>query len=345
MAIWQDYGRTAIRELYPKTREYVDYYFGPATPGATPTLVKDNTGLPINMTDVQNWATFRMQKDPYAAYTPNPGPGPTPPTPTPPSPPFPAQGDVGYLPAMGALTNSTGSITTTAPGQIIELRTMQVGHYIRIEHPNCIVRKCVILSGDFYNIKINPAIVTGTTIIEDNTFDNSAVGSGQGGGTAIQGSRMIVQRNRIMKVENGINIDGPNVQILGNWIGNLPAANPGGLHVDGIQIDGNISTVTIQGNTIVSTTDGTSAVMIDNLNGPCTDIIVNANSLAGGAYSVYSDGTKSAAAMTNIQFTNNVFPTPYGVNGAGTISGVGAAGVVWTNNRRDSTIGTVIPKP
>ena len=344
MAVWQDYGRQAIRELYPRTKEYVDYYFGPATPGATPTLVKDNTGLPINMTDVQALADYRRLMDPNAAYTPNPI-KPTPPTPTPPAPPFPDATSVGYKASMGALVDSTGNITTTAPGQIIELRNMKVGHYIRIEHPNCIVRKCVILSGDFYDIKINPAIVTGTTTIEDNTIDNSAVGTGLGGGTGIQGSRMLVQRNKILRCENGINIDGPSVVITGNYIALQTPANPGDKHVDGIQIDGGISDVNIGGNTIVVGLDSTSAVMIDNLNGACANIIVDGNQLSGGSYSVYSDGTKSGAAMTNIQFTNNVFPVPYGQNGAGTISGQGAASVVWTNNRRDSTIGTVIPKP
>ena len=265
------------------------------------------------------------------------------PTPEPPEPTFPGPDDVGYLPAMGALVGSTGSLTTTAPGQIIELVQFAVGHYVRIDHPDCIVRKCVFLSGDFYDIKINPAVTTGMTTIEDNTIDNSAVGSGQGGGTGIQGSRMIVQRNKIIRCENGINLDGSTVQIIGNYIGDLAAAQPGDLHVDGIGIDGNISNVLIQGNTILALVDSTSAVMIDNLNGPCVDISVDQNQLAGGSYTVYSDGQKSASPMTNISFTNNVFTTPYGQNGPGTISGVGAVDVVWTGNKLDT--GEAIPKP
>ena len=265
--------------------------------------------------------------------------------PTPPEPTWPSASNVGYQASFGVPVDTTGSITTTAPGQIIELRNFKVGHYLRINHPNCIVRKCVFLSGDFYDIKIDPSVTTGTTTIEDCTIDNTAVGAGLGGGTGIQGSRLLVQRNKIIRCENGINLDGSVATIINNYIGNLPPAEPGGKHVDGIQIDGGISDVNIGGNTIESTLDGTSAIMIDNLNGACVNIIVDANKLSGGAFAVYSDGTKSGAAMTNIQFTNNVFPVPYGQNGAGTISGQGAASVVWANNRKDSTTGAIIPKP
>jgi hypothetical protein len=73
---WENYGNEAIRLLYPRSKDGVDYLWGSATPGATPSLVRDNTQPPMVPADIQAHATFLMQTDPYNDYDTTPDPRP-----------------------------------------------------------------------------------------------------------------------------------------------------------------------------------------------------------------------------------------------------------------------------
>jgi hypothetical protein len=61
----------------------------------------------------------------------------------------------------------------------------------------------------------------------------------------------------------------------------------------------------IENNSIIVDYDQTSAVMIDNDFGPATNITVANNFLAGGGYTVYSDGQFDGGPITGVRFLNN----------------------------------------
>jgi hypothetical protein len=120
-----------------------------------------------------------------------------------------------------------------------------------------------------------------------------------------------------------------------NYIHNLGA--PGQPHYDGIQIDGGVQSVLIQGNTINEMElYQTSCVMIDDYFGPITNIRVNSNRLSGAGYTVYSDGQFGNGAITGVQYTNNVL-----TSGAYGYSDIRDYSVVWSGNTDASTGATV----
>ncbi|MET0767966.1 MAG: hypothetical protein ABWY50_10005, partial [Aeromicrobium sp.] len=53
------------------------------------------------------------------------------------------------------------------------------------------------------------------------------------------------------------------------------------------------------------------AVMIDNYFGPISNIKVDGNHLAGGGYTVYSDGQFTGGSITGVSFTNNTLGKGY----------------------------------
>jgi hypothetical protein len=85
----------------------------------------------------------------------------------------------------------------------------------------------------------------------------------------------------------------------------------GSPHYDGIQIDGGVSNVVIEHNTIINSYNQTSAVMIDNWAGAISNITVNNNLLIGGGYTVYSDGQFRDDAIVGVAFTNNFLRKGY----------------------------------
>jgi hypothetical protein len=126
--------------------------------------------------------------------------------------------------------------------------------------------------------------------------------SGAAGSTGIAGSATVV-RSDISGVENGIT-PGSGSVLRDNYIHDLDA--PGDPHIDGIQMDGGLSDITIDHNTVDMREWGqTATVMIDNYFGSISDIKVNNNRLLGGGYTVYSDGQFNNGSMTGISFTDN----------------------------------------
>jgi hypothetical protein len=67
MAIWQDYGNRAIRDLYPLLRDGVDYKWGTREEGTPASLLGDNTG-DIDVSVVEARANRLMGEDPYSDY-------------------------------------------------------------------------------------------------------------------------------------------------------------------------------------------------------------------------------------------------------------------------------------
>ncbi|WP_197087343.1 MULTISPECIES: Ig-like domain-containing protein [unclassified Bradyrhizobium] len=112
-------------------------------------------------------------------------------------------------------------------------------------------------------------------------------------------------------MENGIIATGSSL-IQDNYIHDMNAPNVrlgtslGGPHYDGIEIDGGVSDVVIRHNTVINENSWVSAVMINNDFGPVSNIQVDGNYLAGGGYTLYSDGSFSSTdKISGVQFTNN----------------------------------------
>lgn len=72
MAVWQNYGNEAIRSLYPRLRDGVDYFWGKVNPDDLPSLIGLAYGVEINLAAVQARANRIMGMNPNIDYTPNP---------------------------------------------------------------------------------------------------------------------------------------------------------------------------------------------------------------------------------------------------------------------------------
>ena len=130
----------------------------------------------------------------------------------------------------------------------------------------------------------------------------NGVGSGNEGSCGIAGQGTFIGNN-IYNVENGIALSSGNTLIQDNYIHDLRAS--GSPHYDGIQIDGGISNVTIQHNTVINSHTQTAALMIDNYFGPISNIKVDNNLLVGGGYTIYSDAHFNGGSITGVSITNN----------------------------------------
>lgn len=268
------------------------------------------------------------------AANPPPPPPPVDPPPPPPSTAQPTASNTGPRIAMTA----SGSITTTAAGQVISGKN--ISGTVNINHDNCRLVDCRVATGAFNMVYIKPGVKG--TIVEYCEIDGT--GAGQNGINGVGTFRF----NKILDTENAINVTGNNApvwdgwatRIQNNYIPNL--AGNSGSHYDNIQIDGSVSNVLIEYNYINNPFGQTSCVMIDNYYGPIANILVQLNWLGGGGYTVYSDGNFNNNAMTGVVFRGNTFFKKGGY-GYGLVRGSGSASVVWTDNK--TSAGVVIPKP
>ncbi|KQV34914.1 hypothetical protein ASC96_30065 [Rhizobium sp. Root1204] len=204
----------------------------------------------------------------------------------------------------GVILTPSGDVNVTKAGTVIN--ALDVKGTIWVMAPNVTIQNSRITSTDWTGIWIKPGI-TGT-IVKDNEILN--VGSSKDGANGIFGSGTFL-RNDIHDVENGINVTGASL-IQDNYIHDMNAPNVragtvwGGPHYDGIEINGGVSGVDIRHNTIINDNGQTSAVMINNDFGPVSDIQIDGNYLAGGGYTIYSDGSFSSTdKISGVEITNN----------------------------------------
>ena len=210
----------------------------------------------------------------------------------------------------GVTLTASGDDYVTTAGAVIN--ALDVKGTIWVMAPNVTIQNCKITSTDWTSIWIKPGI-TGTTVKD---CEISNVGSSPDGANGIVGAGTFL-RNDIHDVENGFNISGPST-IQDNYVHDMYAPNVrigtqwGGPHYDGIEINGGVSNVTIKHNTIINENGQTSAVMINNDFGPVSNINIDGNYLAGGGYTLYSDGSFSSTdKISGVQFTNNVLGEGY----------------------------------
>ena len=200
----------------------------------------------------------------------------------------------------GVTLSASGDVTITKAGTVID--ALDVKGTIWVMAPNVTIQNSRITSTDWTSIWVKPGM-TGT-VVKDCEIQN--VGSSPDGANGIFGSGTFL-RNDIHDVENGINVTGSSL-IQDNYIHdmNAPDVRGGDPHYDGIEINGGISGVDIRHNTIINENGQTAAVMINNDFGPVSDIQIDGNYLAGGGYTVYSDGSFSSTdKISGVELTNN----------------------------------------
>jgi hypothetical protein len=195
----------------------------------------------------------------------------------------------------GVPLTPSGDLVVTKAGTVIS--GLDIRGTVTINAPNVTLMNCKVTAAAWSVVKIAPE-VTGTVV---KFCEINGVGSGNDGSSGINGQGTFIGNN-IYNVENGINLTGSSV-IQGNYIHELLAS--GAPHYDGIQIDGGISDVAINHNTIINPHGQVSAVMIDNYFGPISNIEVKDNKLIGGGFTVYSDGQFRDAAISGVAFVNN----------------------------------------
>jgi hypothetical protein len=210
------------------------------------------------------------------------------------------------------LSAQEDGFTVTTNNAVISGR--DIAGTLRIEANNVTVRDCRIAEISFYCVII-PAEYSGAVIeyCDITTALNGIAGSGT------------FRYNDISHVENGINVWGPSL-IEHNYIHDLDRASDDP-HYDGIELDGG-GAATIRHNTVINSNTQTAALMLNNELGSVSGTIVDNNYLAGGGYTIYSDGRKSTDnPIENVSFTDNLLGS--GIFG---YFAVWDSVFVWTNN-------------
>ena len=200
------------------------------------------------------------------------------------------------VPAGVTLTPYYGNLVINTPGAVIE--GLDIQGNVTIAADNVTLKDCKVTSSAFSVVSISSG-VTGVVIqdCEINGLGETSNSRGIGG----QGTFL---RNNIYNVENGINIQGSNTLIQGNYIHDLNVSSLA-YGYDGIQILGGVSNVTVSDNTIINPHSGT-AVRIVNDYGAVDSVVVDNNMLSGGDFAVLSDEKSSySGQITGVQFTNN----------------------------------------
>jgi hypothetical protein len=193
------------------------------------------------------------------------------------------------------LTPYNGDLVINTPGAVIS--GLDIQGTVFIEAPNVTLEDCQITSASYWVVEITGGN-DGVTV-QNCTINGVGTGEGSSG---IEGTGTFLNNN-IYNVENGITLDGGDTLIQGNYIHDLLAS--GSPHYDGIQIDGDVSNVTISGNTVINPWTQTSAVMIDNYFGPISNIFVDNNLLVGGGYTIYVDAQFNNSPVSDVWITNN----------------------------------------
>jgi len=193
------------------------------------------------------------------------------------------------------LTPYNGDLVINTPGAVIS--GLDIQGTVFIDAPNVTLEDCQITSADYWVVDIRGGM-TGVTV-QNCTINGVGTGEGSNG---IEGQGTFLNNN-IYNVENGITLDAGDTLIQGNYIHDLLAS--GSPHYDGIQIDGDVSNVTISDNTVINPWTQTSAVMIDNYYGPISNITVDNNLLVGGGYTIYVSAEFNNSPVSDVSITNN----------------------------------------
>jgi hypothetical protein len=250
---------------------------------------------------------------PAPTPTPTPTPSPTPtPTPTPAPMDFPNASSTG-VPAGTTLTAYTGPSTISTPGTVVDGKIMGC---VRVTAPGVVIRKSKISCASDYAVYNRDGDYGGTPLfVEDSEIDCKNTS-----GTGIGEANFTARRVNIHGCENGGDMNQA-IVIEDSYIHDLASvgADP---HEDGLQlawghiengrvVDG-ARNLKLVHNTIyginANGSFGTSAIISNGGNagnGRDSDILIQNNLLAGGAFTLYCD--QGGIAGNNFRVLGNHF--------------------------------------
>jgi hypothetical protein len=223
---------------------------------------------------------------------------------------FPSEANTGVPPDM-TLSRYTGPSTVSRANTVIVGKTMGC---IRVMAQGVVIRKSKISCGGPIAVRSDDGDFAGTPLlIEDSEIDCKNTPGSHG----IAEANLVARRVEISACENGFDLN-QHVLIEDSYIHDL--YNGGEAHMDGIQfasrlVDGKfvkgVLDVTIRHNTIYGIgpdgSFGTSAIITNT--GGDTDVLIENNLLAGGAYALYCEqGVKG----TDYVVRDNHFSTRFG---------------------------------
>jgi hypothetical protein len=228
------------------------------------------------------------------------------------------------VPAGTNLTVVTGDVTISTPNTVVDGEDIR--GCVTVRAPGVVIRRSKVSCPESEVIVSADGEYTGAgLLIEDTEIDCQSTR-----GTAVGDTNFTARRVDIHDCENGFDLD-QNATIEDSYIHNL--YNSEESHTDGIQfagghyqiVDGryvrdangqfvvvdNAANLTIRHNTIYdyNTTDhqdGTSAIISNH--GSDTDVLIEANLLAGGAFTLYCD---QGARGVNYRVVDNHFSTAF----------------------------------
>jgi hypothetical protein len=289
------------------------------TPSPTPTATPTATATP----------------SPTPTATPTPSPTPTP-TPTP-APSFPDASTTG-VPTGTTLTAYTGPSTITTAGTVIDSKTVGC---ITVNASNVTIRNSRIsCAGGYVVYRPDGPAPAAPLLIQDSSIDCKNTN-----GTAIGEAYVTLRRVDISGCENGLDVN-QGIDIQDSYLHDL--FNSAAAHTDGLQMacghyTGSGSAcgasgyaagsrnVTIAHNTIYGVAAdgslGTSAI-ISNRGGD-TNILIQNNLLAGGAFTLYCE---QGATGSNYRVLDNHFSTRFASNVGAFGPSTDCAGETWSGN-------------
>lgn len=169
---------------------------------------------------------------------------------------------------------------------------------------NCLVKDTpsdwvsVLVTGNVKNVVIQNCEIAGAG-------SNSTVTGTYGIGVG-DDSQVSIYNNNIHDVGSPFAIGAGQVVIEGNYAHDFYSGP--GTHYNGIQVNGGNGadfSLLMDKNTIINNQPQTDAIMLDNESGAIHNVTITNNLLVGGDYTVYVDGSKGSAPVTNVNISNN----------------------------------------
>ena len=201
---------------------------------------------------------------------------------------------------IGSLTESTGNITVTASGRVIQNR--KVNGCITVNAANVTVRNVEVHCNDDTGISLN-----GTGLL----VEDALVECGHRAGlTGVGGHGFTVRRTEIFGCENNVWAN-RNIVIEDNYIHDpIPCCGPGDPHTDSIQIPTGAVNIRVTNNRVYGgyidrRNFGNAAL---TMGGNVGGVVVDNNIFAGGGYTVYCEHENVGGnGSPPLQVTNNRF--------------------------------------
>jgi hypothetical protein len=228
-------------------------------------------------------------------------------------------------PRTDALEVSSGTMTITEPGAVIE-RIEHRGE-IYVQAPGVVLRDVRVISHGWYGIRVFEG--ASGVIIEHAEIALEQQPAGQAA-VASSGGNLTLRNSELRGNGDGAKVGNGDVYER-NWIRMSKPDTGSDLHLDGLQADGGGTGVVIRQNRIElpPDVDGNAAIIINGSMAPSRgDILIEGNWLDGGNYTIYAGVNKDGSCQPDVRAIGNRF----GRNQRYGLLSAGDCEVTWRGN-------------